>query len=65
GRVPWRTGLISMALLFSAAAASYRWLERPAMRWMRDREERVRAAPATPPVAEPALGGILASGAEA
>jgi hypothetical protein len=35
------------------------------MRWMRDREERVRAAPATSPVAEPALGGILASGAEA
>jgi peptidoglycan/LPS O-acetylase OafA/YrhL len=65
GRVPWRTGLISVVVMFSAAAASYRWLERPAMRWMRDREERVRTTPATPSVSEPAVGGILASGVEA
>jgi peptidoglycan/LPS O-acetylase OafA/YrhL len=59
GRIPWRTGLISLSLTFVVAAASYRWLERPVMRWARRREERVRAAAETEP-AQP-LSSLVAA----
>jgi peptidoglycan/LPS O-acetylase OafA/YrhL len=49
GRIPWRTGLVSLPLSFVVAAVSYRWLERPAMRWARRREERLRGAASVPP----------------
>ena len=59
GRIPWRTGVISLSLTFVVAAASYRWLERPAMRWARRREERLRAAAAVAP-AQP-LSALVAA----
>jgi peptidoglycan/LPS O-acetylase OafA/YrhL len=53
GERPKRTFLVAIVLSFLAAAVSYRWLERPAMRWMRKREERLRAASASAPGPEP------------
>lgn len=44
GYVPTRSGLRSLVLMFLAAAISYRWVEQPALRWMRERERRVRSA---------------------
>ncbi len=42
GRVPSRTGAVSLVLMFAAAYASYRWLERPVVERMRAYEARVR-----------------------
>jgi peptidoglycan/LPS O-acetylase OafA/YrhL len=64
GRVPWKTGAVSIVLMFAAAAASYRWLERPVIDRMRRYEDRVRGG-ATKPAPMPATVGIpVALGAE-
>jgi peptidoglycan/LPS O-acetylase OafA/YrhL len=60
GRVPWKTGAVSIVVMFAAAAASYRWLERPAIDRMRRYEERVRRGavePVPPVVGVPAAVG--------
>lgn len=44
GFVPTRSGIRSLVLMFLAAAVSYRWVEQPVMRRMRERERRVRGA---------------------
>ena len=52
----WRTA-VSLAVIFAMAAVSYRWVEQPAIRWMRAREKRAREtrhprqAPHSQPVA--------------
>jgi peptidoglycan/LPS O-acetylase OafA/YrhL len=42
GPVSWRGGLVALVIIFLIADASYRWVEQPAIRWMRDRERRIR-----------------------
>lgn len=51
GRVPWRTGAVSLVTMFVAAAVSYRWLERPVIGRMRAYEARVRRSGAERAVA--------------
>lgn len=48
GRVPWKTGAVSIVLMFAAAAVSYRWLERPVIDRMRRYEARVRSGAVAP-----------------
>lgn len=42
GHVPWKTGLVSLVLMFVIADVSYRKLELPVMRWAKRREEAQR-----------------------
>ncbi|MDO8209852.1 acyltransferase [Conexibacter sp. CPCC 206217] len=44
GYVPWRSGIRAFIVMFVVAALSYRYVEQPALRWMRDRERRIRSA---------------------
>ena len=53
GHIPLQRGLLAIALTFVVAAVSYRWLEQPAIRWMRKREQRVRGNPPRAPAVAP------------
>jgi peptidoglycan/LPS O-acetylase OafA/YrhL len=49
GHVPWRTGLVSLVLMFVVSDLSYRRLELPVMRWAKRREEAQRGRRAPQP----------------
>jgi peptidoglycan/LPS O-acetylase OafA/YrhL len=53
GVMPHRTLAISIVLMLVAAAASYRWVERPVIGWMRRREADARRAGHAPAVGAP------------
>jgi peptidoglycan/LPS O-acetylase OafA/YrhL len=60
GHVPWRTGLVSLVLMFVVSDLSYRKLELPVMRWAKRREEAERDRSA-PPLAEHAPAAARAT----
>lgn len=61
GYVEWHRGLAMIALSFLVAAASHRWLERPVIRRVRDRERLLRTEP--PATSAPAAARAVAEAA--